>query len=208
MIKLPVLKLLAITVIISGCANSQYTEIYQSLKQTAFSKDLPITQEFFDDQPFSFAKLRIGRSTPIIMVLWQVNNGHYYWVTQSGAEIITLGGKIVEVTGMEHDFQIKQNKKIKFLTQGVSESYGLINFFNPLATSLKIKTTTRLEDSIEIFRLGSNVKAKLFSEHQVVDAIKFTSENSYYIDSSSQVIKAIQTTHPFEPEITIEFYYK
>ena len=58
-------------------------------------KDINISEEFYDQQEYSFAKIKVGRSSPVILSLAFIKDGIYEWVSADEERIYTLNGKII-----------------------------------------------------------------------------------------------------------------
>lgn len=191
-----------------GCSSPQYQEIYSSINKNFFGDDVIITKNFYDQQPFSFAKLRLGRMSSIIIVLWKVDSGKYHWVSSDGIEIVTFNGKIIETVGMKYDIQLKMSNPIPFNPKIRSKMNGLANFFEPEALLLPFISELSLKGSKSIQRLDKDITVSVFEEDQSINAIKFKAKNTYFLNTFGEVIKVIQTIHPYEDQIEIEFYLK
>ena len=77
-------------------------EIYNSYSQ----KDFKITSDIYNNQPYSFATFSIGNSNKIILILWKIDNGRYFWVSQDSQIITTYHGKIIEAVGFSNDIKV------------------------------------------------------------------------------------------------------
>jgi hypothetical protein len=179
-----------------------------SINQKYFGDDIIITKSFYDKQPFSFAKLSLGGMSSIIIVLWKVDSGKYHWLNRDGIEIVTLNGKIIETVGMKYDMQLKMSQPISFNPKVEFKMSGLANFFEPEALLLPFISESSVKGVKSIQRLDKDIKARVYEENQSINAINFKARNTYFLNTSGEVIKAIQTIHPYEEQIEIEYYFK
>ena len=96
--------LLLILIFLNSCSFDQglLREIYNSYSQ----KDFKITSDIYNNQPYSFATFSIGNSNKIILILWKIDNGRYFWVSQDSQIITTYHGKIIEAVGFSNDIKV------------------------------------------------------------------------------------------------------
>ena len=82
----------------SGLPSLDYLSAAQnSVAYISGKNNYAITREFYEQQEYSFIKVRIGRFEPLIMVLAYVNYGVYEWVGADNSKIYTYKGKIIEL---------------------------------------------------------------------------------------------------------------
>ena len=168
-----------------------------------------ITQEYFDAQEYSFLKLRIGRSSPIIMVLAYVNDGIYEWVSADNKKLYTYSGKVIESRGFMNDFKIQYpQSKIKNFLSTLEMNYA-VDFFQPQLFNLNVNTIiVQNTKSSSYMRLNHNELFKGYREDISAPLIGWKAKNYYYYDSEGKIFKTIQNIHPRIPTLDIEYYIK
>ena len=206
-------KTLILALCLSSCAglpSLDYLSAAQnSLAYISGKNNYAITRELYEQQEYSFIKVRIGRFEPLIMVLAYVDNGDYEWVGADNSKIYTYKGKIIELNGFENDIKIQfPHSKIKnFLTKS-NTSYA-VDFYSPVLFSLDVNTQINIDQKIVLIeRLDQ--KDSFLRVQEVMDAslINWTKENEYLYDSDKRLFKTVQYVHPRLPAIEIEFYLK
>ena len=85
-------------------------------------RDIEITNEFFQTQPYSFAKVNIGRNIVAITVLASIKDDVYLWVSSDNERIYTKNGKIIETFGLKHDIKYLNMEDIHFQRFSAFES--------------------------------------------------------------------------------------
>ena len=203
MIKKRILLVLCILQITS--CNSFYGETYNLIATYISGGDkLHVTKKFYDEFPYSFAQLKIGRSNPIIVVLSDVNNDIYKWVSSDNVILFTSNGKIVETFGLPNDIKIKFVKDFPY----ENNFSARIDFMQPVLENQKISyELNQLEDINYFNRLETQEQVEVYEELFKVDSIRWKSRNTYYL-INNQVVRSRTNIHPDLPVITIDFYLK
>ena len=207
-------KLVILIFALSSCSNLpsvNYIEVAKdSAKYITGRNDIKITNENFINQEYSFIKVKLGRSTPILMILAYEKNGVFEWVDAESRKIYTYNGKIIELNGFRNDLKIQHpNSKISNFYASTSINYA-VDFYNPTLLSLNINSKISSNQSKKFKLIRLDKEEEFTKVEEVFDAplINWSEKNIYYFDKESQIFKTQQYVHPRMPEITIEYYVK
>jgi len=209
MIKYLILTLL-VTVACSSLPSIDYLDYAKSsINYVSGRNDYHITQEDYDNQEYSFLKLKIGRSSPFTMVLAYANDGIYEWVSSDNRRLYTYRGKIIELRGFTNDFKIQYpQSKIKNFSSTTEMNYA-VDFFQPQLLNLSINTMiSKNTKSSSFVRLNNNELFQGYREIISAPLIGWSANNYYYYDSEGKIFKTIQNIHPRIPVLDVEFYIK
>jgi len=206
-------KSFVIFIFLSSCAGLPSLDYYGSAKESfkyiTGRNDFSITSDAYAQEEYSFIKVKLGRSTPIIMVLAYVNNGIFEWVGPDQSKIYTYKGKIIELSGFNNDIRIQHpHSKIKNLLSENSKSYS-VDFYSPSLLNLDINVSY-LQDSemIPMVRLSNEAYFSRIQEDIYAPLIRWKAKNLYFYGEDKSIFKTIQYVHPRMPAIDIEFYIK
>ena len=170
-----------------------------------------IAQDYFNDQKYSFAMVKIGNRDPITMVLQSSFEGIYKWVSSEGEIISTnKAGRIIETIGLSHDvYYMPLVAPDLFGLQGLAKLDYLIDFKNP--ELIKIKGTERYAPQLSLidhpYFSGKDIKVQKTNFVIEVPLISWLAEG-YILLSDGQAVASSQLIHPHFPRIDIYFYYK
>lgn len=195
----------------SSLPSLDYLELAESSARYVTGRnDIEITNEIYQLEEYSFIKVRIGRSSPVIMVLAYINDGIFEWVGSDYSRIYTYNGKIIELNGFKNDIKIQHpQSKIFNLSSSSGNNYA-VDFYNPQLLSLNVngENSQEMNDKHLLKRLDNEEKFLEIVEITNAPLIKWKAKNYYYFDSSGTIFKTIQDVHPRMPPIDIEFYIK
>lgn len=208
------IKLVIFIFTLSSCSSLPSVNYFEAAKESAKyitgKNNFEITNETFLQQEYSFIKVRLGSSTPIIMVLAYMNQGVFEWVDADRRKIFTYNGKIIELDGFNHDIKIQHpHSKIPYLYSSSKINYA-VDFYSPSLLSLNINSqiSTNQSEKFPLIRLDKEEKFARVEEIINAPLINWTKKNIYYINNGNQVFMTQQHVHPRMPKITIEFYFK
>ena len=106
MIKRKIYLILLLT-LANSCSFISYNQVIPLIKEaTVGTPDIELSEEFIQEQSFSFARVDLGKGANIIMVLLEINSNFYTWVSSTGEKIITYNGKIVRTEGLIYNIEI------------------------------------------------------------------------------------------------------
>jgi len=190
--------ILIITLTMSSCSGFDYFQAAPLIKNSLMGyKDINISEEFYDQQEYSFAKIKVGRSSPVILSLAFIKDGIYEWVSADEERIYTLNGKIIKTVGLDYNLNFLTGKNLpEFNDLPVSQS-RLVELTNP---SAMITQTAYIYEDLNAGIIYEDVKSSL---------LNWSYTNTYEIDLDSGLVKrSIQKIHPYLADFDIEFFYK
>ena len=204
MIRIPLILLT-----LSSCSAMNFGELPRLIKDSIIGVDFEVTQEFYNSQSYSFAKIKIGRATVAITVLASIHSGEYLWVSENGEKIHTHHGKIIKTPGLGYDIDTLDAQGrgpdfsyAKLDSALTSYSSALMQLSNPSAVISQ-------EFSLANKGIDANYfNAMLYEEVFTSGKLAFNGVNRYWVDPRGRVIKSEQLIHPRLPMITTEFYYQ
>jgi len=197
---------------LSSCGNFFTLEQTQQLfKDNIIGKpDLLVNKELFDSIEYSFAKIKIGKSSPIIVILVSVDQDLMHWISSERISFYTVHGKVIKTSGLDHDINYLDypfTQKIANLVNS-NQSYQ-IDFLNPQLYSALSLSRFEFKDNQTINYLENDIQTIRYSEFLSMPQINWRYTNQYIWSSDyNRVIKTVQKFHPFVDEIVMEFYYK
>jgi hypothetical protein len=189
-------KVLLTIFVMNSCSFISYTEILPVIRSVVIgAEDIEINQSYIDSKEYSFAKIKIGRSSIAILSLAYIKDGVFEWVSSSNERIFTFNGKIIKTIGLPHNIDILDT----YARQGFSSQTVLVALDNPNATvsqSLAYQSTV--------------IEGQVIVEEQVIfNELNLDVTNTYIIDESNgRPVSSIQKVHPYLPVISLDFYYK
>ena len=197
---------LPLILLLSSCSFIEISDIPAYSKEFIFgAPDIEISNEYYLDMPFSFAKVKLGRSGVAIFSLAAIDNGTYAWIGEDGTRIYTRNGKIIQTLGLDHDVSHLTEWDYPFnLSYYIAKSK--IQLGNPPALLSQQSTLTFSHE--ELIGLEKDYLAKVFIEGFNTNRYKWTGQNMYWISERGRVIRSTQKIHPNLGEIEITFYYK
>lgn len=191
---------------IASCAHIDYASLPKAASTLIRgAEDITITNEYFNQQDYSFLKLRRGRSGTSIFVLSTIaSNGDYVWVSADLEKLITRNGKVIKLYSESPiNFRVVDFKNHVLMNGSSGYFLELEKPHALLSQSVVIAHIS--EDSIPW--LGQSVKADLFEESIETEKLNWAFTNLYWV-VEGRVIRTEQRVHPNLSKLTIEYYYK
>ena len=131
--------------LISSCSYISYGQLPELIVQSVRgAPDIAITDNFLEQQQYSFAKFKMGKSVIAITVLAEIKGDTFVWISQDREKIYTKHGKIIETVGLSHDIKILDHENIVPWQSRLSAS-SLVQVSNPsaiISQDIKIKAST------------------------------------------------------------------
>lgn len=187
-------RLLIFIMLLNSCAIVQPTDVPGIAKTLIFGSDqIEVSDSFYDEMEYSFAKINIGRSASAILVLSSSDNGSYTWIGAGNERVITRNGKIIYTAGLEHN--VNYLSSFPSSERSIKNSSYMVELFDPYAI-IEVKLEYTSEEN------------NIFSEKFLSTLINWKGENLYYTDLNGRVYKTTQFYHPMAPKVNIDFYYK
>ena len=186
----------------SSCSYISYNQVLPLIKSaTLGDSDIALTEEFIAKQPYSFARVDLGKAANIIMVLQKVDNNFYTWVSSTGEKVITLNGKIIKTEGLPHNLEFLNPTKFKLFSEkpNYSGTYDLL-LKDPRAF---------VEQDFSISIIQNSPSELLIEEKITMSILNRKYSNFYWVDKKSgKVIKTKQAINPKLPNVRLDFIYK
>lgn len=197
------LKFFLVLNFLGSCSTLNTSEMASILYSPFASNDIEVTQPYFKNAPYSFAKLNIGRDS-IIIVLSNIDNGLHEWVSSEGVRIFTFKGKIVRTIGLTYDISVTNFKSFR-----LEDDHAILatSFYGPDLSSLMESTVTKSSSEQSIY-MGNSIKSTTYKERVTNPRIRFYGDNMYLLADNGFVFRSEQKIHPFIPRIKIEYFYK
>ena len=186
----------------SSCSYISYNQVLPLIKSaTLGDSDIALTEEYIAKQPYSFARVDLGKAANIIMVLQKVDNNFYTWVSSTSEKIITLNGKIIKTEGLPHNLEFLNPTKFKLFSEepNYSGTYDLL-LKDPRAF---------VEQDFSISIIQNSPSELLIEEKITMTILNRKYSNFYWVDKKSgKVIKTKQAINPKLPNVRLDFIYK
>ncbi|MDC1165014.1 YjbF family lipoprotein [Gammaproteobacteria bacterium] len=183
---------LIVILFIQSCAIVQPMDTPKIIKSLIFGVDqIEVTDSFFDEMEYSFARVTIGRSASAILVLSSIDNGFYTWLGSNNERIITVDGKIIYTVGLQHNINFLDF--VSFKSPGTEYTH-MLELYDPSAM-IEIKLIHSLSEGLIVENFNSSV-------------IDWHGENYYYLNKLGQIRMSVQHYHPMAPKVTIDFFFK
>ena len=184
-----------------SCSGFDYFQAAPLIKNSLIGfKDIQISKDYIDQQQYSFVKIKIGRSSPVILSLAFINDGIFEWVSADGERIYTLNGRIIRTDGLVHNFNLLTEKTLPKKDSLPAMQSRLIELTSPDATTMQ---TSRIEIEREdrsIISINEKVETSSFNWNYI---------NTYIVDKDLELVThSVQHIHPKLSEFKIQFFYK
>ena len=203
MIRIPL-----VLVLLSSCSAISFGNLPGIVKNSVIGVDIEITEEFYNSQPYSFAKMKIGKSIVAITILSKVSNGTYLWIAGDGERIHTRNGKIIMTEGLQHDVEVLDLRNLgpssyrDFNSELGTFNEILLQLDNPHAIIQQSLSTTEVGIDQSFFN------TMLYKESFSSGELTWNKDNFYWVDPTGRVVRTEQYIHPRMPKVVIEFFYK
>lgn len=190
-----------IILFVSSCQYISYNQVIPLTRQAIIGfPDIELTEEYIAKQRYSFARFDLGKGANIIMVLSDVENNFYTWVSATGEKLITYNGKIVKTIGLIYNVEIYNPTSFKIFSPNNNYSGIYDVMLKDPKAFIEQKFSTKLTSQSNYLKLTESIE---------IDVLNLEYQNSYTIDLiSGRTIRSTQRIHPKLPEIRIDFVYK
>lgn len=198
--------------LVSCAGPGTYEIVFSTIRsQLPGGKLVPVSEEFYLAQPYSFAFFKYGRKDPILLVLADIDNGIYQWVSEDRDSIFTdKNGMIIKTRGLNNDIFLQNfnNEGLSIGNIDINSFYS--NYYDPELLNILsyIDQKSSLDISYDYF-VGDNIPAIQYLVNKSVPAIKFYSEDVFVLEESKKgMLYSRQKIHPHLPYIEMRFYLK
>lgn len=182
---------------VSSCASidteSPYAEFFRGIGSYFFDRKQEVSDEFIESFPYSFAIVTVGRSPEYRLVLVDIEDNTYEWISADYVRIFTKNGRIVKTFGLQHDIEYRNFADIT--TKPVISQSMIVDYFEPPLYSVMIEANYSYDGDVVI-------------EDILSSALGWRGQNKYKISKTGDVIETEQMIHPFLPVIKMKFYPK
>ena len=187
-----------------GCSSISLNDV-MNLSKLFTNTDLD-QKSLYESNENSYLILKLGDFNEITMVLADINDGIFKWVSADFDEIYTLRGRIIAINGFDiyykTDLTNKPTSKFKEVILFKSSFRNPDLYFTP--TILKPKKLVRkemlyLEEDIEVIEYVESVHIKEIYWH---------SKNKFIFDLNNRPIQSTQKISPLHPSFKLTFFYK
>ena len=199
-------KYLFLLIFLHSCAVVEYKDVPLLAKSIILgAPDREVTLSLYKSMPYSFAKVKIGRSRVDFMVLLSINNNIYEWIGENDERIYTKFGKVIHTSGLDYNTSIINSSDIKINCNACISNY-YIQLENPPALLSQTTKNTLLKNE-NISFLTETSTTSIVEKFQTIK-FKWQGKNIYWFNDVDRPIKTIQKIHPNLGEVEITFYYK
>ena len=175
------ISIIIISIILSSCSYINYGQLPQLIKTTIVGVDISIDKGFYDSQEYSFLKINLGKSVVAIMVLSQVDDDLYTWISESNERIITQNGRIIETSGLAHDMKILTPNALNPIYER-KDSEILLHLKSPEAIIQQRYSVTSLNLDRDYEHLIEDAYLTLYQETIHTDVLNWNIENKYWLN--------------------------
>ncbi len=213
LIKLRYISLIISLILFGSCASIDtnkvapgYVEAFTAIKNLITGVENAIQPDVIEKIPYASILVKIGKGPEALMILENINNEDYLWVSADGVYLITNNGKIIQTYGLINNLKEKLSPSLNW-EEDIYENKEFISYnsYNPPAlNNLKVisKYTYKGKENTEL--MFSNKNLNLIEEKISSNEIGWSETNFYWVDENNFVWKSIQNISPKLPEIYIE----
>jgi hypothetical protein len=197
------------TLFLSSCAFIDYTALPSITKSIVFgAEDIKVDQDFFQDQKYSFVKVKIGRHSIAIFVLSKVENNKFYWIASNGARLTTLrDGRPIQLTADTFNFKIIPTSEFVDISSTQMPYEYFISLANPKAYLSQASILTNAGRT-EINSLGKNIQVTIIKEEVSSMSMNWDYANEFYVDNSGLGLRSELYFNPLAEKLELNFFYK
>tara|TARA_B100000886_G_C20410368_1_gene486745 strand:- start:299 stop:886 length:588 start_codon:yes stop_codon:yes gene_type:complete len=182
---------------ISNCAYISYNEVIPLARNAIFGVEkIKVDENLIESTEYSFARVNVGRSASVIMILEKIDaDNNYHWISSDSEKLITANGKIIKTRDLIYNFEAINHS---FSLEETRGNYDVM-FYDPQAfveQEFFIKEEEREDNNRKYVEIIFNVP------------LKTTWKNIYKVDDLNFVIYTKQKIHPKLPVIEMDIYYK
>ena len=140
------------------------------------------------------------------MILENINNEDYLWVSADGVYLITNNGKIIQTYGLINNLKEKLSPILNW-DEDLYENKEFVSYYSynpPALNNLKVISTFTFKGKEKIDLMFSDKNLNLIEEKITSNEIGWNETNLYWVDENNFVWKSVQNISPKLPEIYIE----
>ena len=183
-----------------------YADAFTSIKQLLLGVENNIEPEVIKNIPYASILVRIGNGPTALMILENITEEGYSWVSADGVYLIIKNGKIIKTHGLPNNLKEKLTP-LEVWDQDLFINLEFISYYSysePLLNNLKVISSYSVneEENVELF--FDTKKLSLIEEKIIASQVNWSKTNKYWIDDDNFVWKSVQHISPRLPEFYIE----
>ena len=189
--------IISLCLFVSNCAYISYNQVIPLARNAILGVEkIKVDENLIESTEYSFARVNLGRSASVIMILEKIDsNNNYHWISSDSEKLITSNGKIIKTRDLIYNFEAIN---YSFNLEN-SDGYYDVMFYDPKAF---------IEQRFEIKEEESEGNLKMYTETIFNIPLKTSWKNIYKVNDLNFVIYSKQRIHPNLPEIEMDIYYK
>ena len=189
--------IIGLCLFVSNCAYISYNQVIPLARNAILGVEkIKVDENLIESIEYSFARVNLGRSASVIMILEKIDsNNNYHWISSDSEKLITSNGKIIKTRDLIYNFEAIN---YSFNLEN-SDGYYDVMFYDPKAF---------IEQRFEIKEEESEGNLKMYTETIFNIPLKTSWKNIYKVNDLNFVIYSKQRIHPNLPEIEMDIYYK
>lgn len=189
--------IISLCLFVSNCAYISYNQVIPLARNAILGVEkIKVDENLIESTEYSFARVNLGRSASVIMILEKIDsNNNYHWISSDSEKLITSNGKIIKTRDLIYNFEAIN---YSFNLEN-SDGYYDVMFYDPKAF---------IEQRFEIKEQESEGNLKMYTETIFNTPLKTSWKNIYKVNDLNFVIYSKQKIHPNLPEIEMDIYYK
>lgn len=202
-------KEILIALFLSSCSFIDYTALPSITKSIVFgTDDIKITRQFYNDQKYSFVKVKIGRHSIALFVLSKIDNNQFHWISSNGARLITLrDGRPVQLSSDNYNFKILPLLDYPEISDNETVYDYFISLRNPKAFINQAAILSK-EGRVEIDYIDEKASVLLIKERVSSLSMRWKYENNFYVNNSGLGLRSELYFNPLAEKLELDFYYK
>ena len=113
-------------ILLQSCAVVDYKDVPALTRSILLgAPDQDVTPSFYESMPYSFAKVKIGRSRIGFMVLLSIDDEIYEWIGSYDERIFTKHGKIISTSGLDYNINFINSQDLNVNCDYCSATYQI-----------------------------------------------------------------------------------
>ena len=196
--------------LITGCSSLYQNPSFDLVQGYLLGFKDEVTQDYFTNAKYSFARVKFGRGPASILTLNTVDGESYEWISADGVKIYTFNGHIYKTIGLPSDVLYEKIYLNHYDADNPSKfGQSITSFIEP---DLFMANTTYseafLQKQCQYKRFSEIVSCSFVQQTVAISSIKFTANNIYFLDQAGSPLASYQKIHPHLPRIYIEYFLK
>ena len=189
--------IISLCLIISNCAYISYNQVIPLARNAILGVEkIKVDDNLIESIDYSFARVNLGRSASVIMILEKIDSqNNYHWISSDSEKLITSNGKIIKTRDLIYNFEVINQS---FSLEESRGNYDVM-LYNPQAF---------IEQEFLIQDKGQAGNLRKYQETIINVPLKTTWKNIYKVNHLNFVTYTKQKIHPNLPMIEMDIFYK